>query len=140
LELPPIRVYPTAPREAAAAVSATIDTTDLATLTAAIGSKVVVQGRTTAATLTQSHTSLIISFGERGKGFNVYVPPKVYPVLNARFGGSAVIALDQKILRVTGTIIAYNQLPEIKIDDADQIELIDTPAATEPAPPDRGPQ
>ena len=39
--------------------------------------------------------------GEYGKCFNIFVPPNLFADVNARFGGSAAIALKQKFLRVT---------------------------------------
>jgi serine/threonine protein kinase len=50
----------------------------------------------------------------------------------ARFGGSAATALKQKYLRVTGTVIVYNQFPEIVLDDVAHLEVLDT--APTPAP------
>jgi hypothetical protein len=133
LELPTIKVFPTLSNQSAATSYAILDATDMAKLTASIGTKATIQGMTTATALIRSRNALVISFGEPGKCFNVFVPPKPFGVLNARFGGALDAALNHKVLRVTGIIVIYRALPEIVLNDAAQIQLVDTPASAAPA-------
>jgi WD40 repeat protein len=133
IEPPSVKVFPIAPpSESATMPSAIIDATDMAKLAASIGTKVIVQGVITSIHLSGSRNSLIISFGDYGTGFNLYVPPKLYAVVNAQFGGSAATALEQKFVRVTGTVVVYNQLPEIVLDDSAHLQVVDAPPATAP--------
>ena len=108
VELPPVMVYPTLAPPSEDTPSATIDATDMAKLTASIGTKATVQGTTTGTVLTVGHTALIIPFGEASKSFVIFVKPAVYSALNARYGGLAATALSHKLVRVTGTIVVYH--------------------------------
>ncbi|MGA2230807.1 MAG: serine/threonine-protein kinase [Tepidisphaeraceae bacterium] len=133
IELPPIKVFPVAPlSEVAATPSTIIDGTDMAKLSASIGTRVIVQGAITSINMSTGHNALIISFGEYGKCFNLFVPPKLFAAVNAQYGGNAATALKQKLVRVTGTIVIYNQLPEIVLDDVAHLQIVDTDQA--PAP------
>ncbi|HUB25607.1 MAG TPA: hypothetical protein VL992_09255, partial [Tepidisphaeraceae bacterium] len=133
LEPPPAKVLPTPPPiESDVAPLPTIDSADMARLTASVGTRAIVQGTITSTFLSPSNTYMIIDFGEGNNCFHVFVPPPSYPKLNARFGGSAHTVLRGKLVRTTGIIVTYRELPEIVLDDPAQIELINTPANTSP--------
>jgi hypothetical protein len=132
LEPPPVKVFPTPP-ESDRTPLPTIDSADMDKLTSNIGTKAIVEGTITSTFLSPARTYMVINFGEGPNCFHVFVPPTSYPKLNARFGGSVHTALRGKLVRTTGTIIIYHELPEIVITDPAQIELVNTPANTAPA-------
>jgi len=132
IEPPPIKVFPSLAPPSAAGPLETIDATDMAKLTADIGTKATVVGVTASTTLTVGRTALVINFGEPGKSFTVFVRPMVYGQLNARFGGLAADALKQKLVRVTGTIVVYHGLPEMLLDSPAHLQIVDAGPATAP--------
>jgi hypothetical protein len=131
-ELQPIKVFPKAATEAGVDSLPVVDATDMAKLTASIGTRVVVTGRSISSNLTLSRNGLVVTFSELPNHFTVYIPPGVFPSINERFGGTAGNAVNQKVLRVTGTVVVYHGLPEIVLDDAAHLQVVDSPSATQP--------
>ncbi len=132
VDLPPIKISPVMPQEANAVDTETADANDLSAMTADIGKKVLAQGISASTSLTAARNALQINFGERRNSFMIYIPPAVFPQVNAKFGGAALTALNQKHIRVTGTIVIFSGLPEIILDDPAHIDLADAPPTTSP--------
>jgi tetratricopeptide (TPR) repeat protein len=123
------RATDTTVTSAAAAPPATpppaLKATDHEAIRAAVSKVVTIEGEVSRIGLSRSGTVTFINFkGVPRDGFVAIVRDTELAFVQAAFGGNLTESLTGRKIRLTGQIVLYRDIPEIKVTRPDQIEVI----------------
>lgn len=86
----------------------------------------VVRGRVQSATTSPTGKVFSVEFAGVGRdGFTIVYFPRMFEPMQAKFGGTNGSSMTGRTIEVAGVITLFRDQPQIVIDNADQVRLID---------------